>query len=65
MTKVSVYLKPEVERDIKLLASHYGVKQTEIFNRALTAYLESEGKALEFARRQQQEREQFRQNEGA
>ena len=60
MSKVSVYLKPEVDKDIKLLAGHYGVRMAEIFNRALSMYLESEGKASEFARKQEVEREQFK-----
>ncbi len=63
MQKISVYLKDETAHDMKLLALNYGEKLTAIIDKALTAYLERESKALELARRQEQEREQFKQRQ--
>ena len=60
MQKISVYLKDETAHDIKLLARHYGIKLTALIDTALTAYLERESKALDFARRQEEEREHFK-----
>ena len=58
MQKISVYLKDEVSHDMKLLAQYYGVKLTALIDTALTAYLEKEHEDLEFARGQEQARQE-------
>lgn len=62
MAKISLYLKPETEQDIKLLANFYNLKISAIIDKAITAFIANEAKALEFARKQEQERENFIQN---
>ena len=57
--KISVYLADEVSRDMKLLARHESIKITELVNRALRMYINSKTAELEFAKKQEQEREEF------
>ena len=57
--KISVYLSDEVDRDMKLLARHENIKITELVNRALKMYIDSKAAELEFAKKQEQEREEF------
>ncbi len=57
--KISVYLADEVGRDMKLLARHESIKITELVNRALRMYINSKTAELEFAKKQEQEREEF------
>lgn len=61
MQKISVYLKDETAHDMKLLANYYGEKLTAIIDKALTAYLEKEHDDLEFARSQEQARQERQQ----
>ena len=57
--KISVYLPEEIDRDMKLLAKHEDIKITEFVVRALRLYIDSKAEEMEFARRQEQEREEF------
>ena len=59
VSKISVYLWDEVDRDMKLLARHESIKITELVNRALRMYINSKTAELEFAKKQEQEREEF------
>lgn len=64
--KVSIYFKDaELRRDIELLALYDGVSLTEIFSRALQAYVAGRTEDIDFMRGQEQERLNRRQNEGA
>ena len=64
--KVSIYFKDaELRRDIELLALYDGVSLTEIFTRALQAYVAGRTGDIDFMRGQEQERLNRRQNEGA
>ena len=63
-SKVSIYLKDtELRRDIELLAEYDGVSLTEIFTRALQAYVAGRTEDIDFMRGQVQERLNRRQNE--
>ena len=65
-TKISIYLPDETDRDMKLLARHENIKITELVNRALKLYIDNKAAELEFAKKQEQEREEFnRQRNGA
>ena len=65
-TKISIYLPDEIDRDMKLLARHENIKITELVNRALKLYIDNKAAELEFAKKQEQEREEFnRQRNGA
>ena len=57
--KISVYLSDEVDRDMKLLARHENIKITKLVNRALKLYIDNKAPELEFARKQEHEREEF------
>ena len=57
--KISVYLSDEVDRDMKLLARHENIKMSELVKRALKLYIDSKAAELEFAKKQEQEREEF------
>ena len=57
--KISIYLSDEVDRDMKLLARHENIKITEFVNRALKLYINSKAAELEFAKKQELEREEF------
>ena len=57
--KISIYLPDEVDHDMKLLARHESIKITELVNRALRMYINSKTAELEFAKKQEQEREEF------
>lgn len=57
--KISIYLPDETDRDMKLLARHENIKITELVNRALKMYIDSRSAELEFAKKQEQEREEF------
>lgn len=64
--KVSIYFKDaELRRDIELLALYDGVSLTEIFARALQAYVAGRTGDIDFMRGQEQERLNRRQSEGA
>lgn len=64
--KVSIYFKDnELRRDTELLALYDGVSITEIFTRALQAYVAGRTSDIDFMRGQEQERLNRRQNEGA
>ena len=63
-SKISVYLADEVDRDMKLLARHESIKITELVNRALRMYINSKTAELEFAKKQEQEREEFTRQHG-
>lgn len=58
--KISVFLEEEVDRDMKLLIKHEGIKITDFVNTALRKYIESKSTELELARKQEQEWEEFR-----
>ncbi|MBR0186664.1 MAG: hypothetical protein IJQ24_11615 [Synergistaceae bacterium] len=57
--KISIYLPDETDRDMKLIARHENIKITELVNRALKMYIDSRSAELEFAKKQEQEREEF------
>ena len=57
--KISIYLPEELDHDMKLLARHESIKITELVNRALRMYINSKTAELEFAKKQEQEREEF------
>ena len=57
--KISIYLPDETDRDMKLLARHENIKITELVNRALKMYIDNKAPELEFAKKQEQEREEF------
>ena len=57
--KISIYLSDEVDRDMKLSARHENIKITELVNRALKLYIDNKAAELEFAKKQEQEREEF------
>ena len=57
--KISIYLPDEVDHDMKLLARHESIKITELVTRALRMYINSKTAELEFAKKQEQEREEF------
>lgn len=60
--KVSIYFKDtELRRDIELLAEYDGVSITEIFTRALKAYVSSRAEDVEFLHGQEQARQERRQ----
>ena len=59
MAKISVYLTEDLNADMKLLAKHEDIKITELVNRALRLYIESKTEELNFAKKQEQEREEF------
>ena len=64
--KISVYLSDETDRDMKLVARHENIKITELMNRALKMYIDSKSAELDFAKKQEQEREEFdRQRNGS
>ena len=58
-SKISVYLSDEMDRNMKLLIRHENIKITELVNRALKMYIDSKSAELDFARKQEQEREEF------
>ena len=62
--KISVYLADEVDHDMKLLARHENIKITELVNHALKMYINSKTAELEFAKKQEQEREEFTRQHG-
>ena len=62
--KISIYLPDEVDHDMKLLARHESIKITELVNRALRMYINSKTAELEFAKKQEQEREEFTRQHG-
>ena len=57
--KISIYLSEELDHEMKLLARHESIKITELVNRALKMYINSKTAELEFAKKQEQEREEF------
>ena len=57
--KISIYLSDEVDRDVKLLARHENIKMSELVNRALKMYIDNKAAELEFAKKQELEREEF------
>ena len=57
--KISIYLPDETDRDMKLLARHENIKMSELVKRALKMYIDSKTAELEFAKKQEQEREEF------
>lgn len=59
MSKISVYLTEELDRDMKLYVKHKGFKITEFVSLALRQYLDNNIEELEFARKQEREREEF------
>ena len=61
MAKISVYLTDDLNADMKLLAKHEAIKITELANRALRLYIESKTEELDFAKKQEHEREEFNQ----
>ena len=64
--KISVYLSDETDHNMKLLARHENIKMSELVNRALKMYIGSKAAELDFAKKQEQEREEFdRQRNGS
>ena len=57
--KISIYLPNETDRDMKLLARHENIKMSELVKRALKLYIDNKAAELEFAKKQEQEREEF------
>ena len=57
--KISIYLPNETDRDMKLLARHENIKMSELVKRALKMYIDNKAAELEFAKKQEQEREEF------
>ena len=62
--KISIYLPEELDHDMKLLARHESIKITELVTRALRMYINSKTAELEFAKKQEQEREEFTRQHG-
>ncbi len=57
--RISIYLPNETDRDMKLLARHENIKMSELVKRALKLYIDNKAAELEFAKKQEQEREEF------
>ena len=62
--KICIYLSEELDHEMKLLARHESIKITELVNRALKMYINSKTAELEFAKKQEQEREEFTRQHG-
>ena len=62
--KISIYLSEELDHEMQLLARHESIKITELVNRALKMYINSKTAELEFAKKQEQEREEFTRQHG-
>lgn len=59
--KISIYFRDtELRADIELLANYDGVSLTELFVRALKAYVQSRADDIEFLRGQEKARQERR-----